>query len=126
MDFVKVDFFESKNTSRGSSTEMCFSFDMDNTYAILGRDNELVGFLEYVKEEPNTITLELFEILKGYRRKGLGTRVIRELFDKHPEVQVIKGLMSEESTDFYNSLNARIKKSGVFLSFEIVKNSLAA
>jgi len=84
----------------------------DKTYKIIGsiENNELIGIIIYkVKDNKNII--EYFGIEKGYRRKGMGSKLINEII-KNTTVDYIEAETDEDAVEFYRKYGFTITSLG--------------
>lgn len=80
-------------------------FGFNNRCGVIRENETVVGFYNFYIDGPE-LHLQELEILMEYQGNGYGTEFIKLLFEHHPEVSVITGQATEESTGFYITLGA--------------------
>ena len=84
----------------------------EDCYKIINKSNEIIGYIDFVYEEySRCLYICMMEILKDFRRKGYGTKVIESLFNKFPNLLVIEGssLSESDTFNFWKENNAIFK-----------------
>lgn len=65
---------------------------------IVDGENKVVGYI-WFKMNGNEMTIDMIEVIR--KEKGIGTQVIRDLFDHHGVDRIIGETLSEESERAY-------------------------
>ncbi|PFJ24187.1 N-acetyltransferase [Bacillus thuringiensis] len=69
----------------------------EERYTYIDNENEIGKVHLYISEQ--SLFIDLFEVFEPYRRKGLGTKFITELFSYFPQINKIWGTSTEETLD---------------------------
>jgi GNAT superfamily N-acetyltransferase len=66
-------------------------------------NNKLIGYIDYVEYKDDVI-INMIEIHDNYKRKGVGKKLIYRLQDMYPENEIEWGMLTDEGSMLYQSL----------------------
>ncbi len=82
-------------------------------FLVAERNGKVVGFLIAIKPSSNEMRILMLAVDKLYRRKGIGSSLIKELILRHPELRKIYlevKVNNIEAIKFYEKHGFRIKE----------------
>lgn len=88
--------------------QMKYQVTADSVCIYDSENHCVVGYMTYKQTSEETIVLDSIEILKPYRNRGYGKSSIFKLFEKYPDISIIRGITFDEALDFYTALNAEL------------------
>ncbi len=71
---------------------------------------ETIGHIDYT-DFRGEIHIKYIEVLPAYRRQGVGTKLMKELQKGYPNVEINTGMLTEEGSQLYNSLQKQTIKN---------------
>ena len=80
-------------------------------------DNKPVGYIDYSVYDDKPY-IEMIKVLDGEKRKGYGTELIKQLQRQYPDNEIDFGMMTDEGSALYKSLQKNIKTNPEYAKYE--------
>ena len=87
----------------------CYDYHSgENFCRIIAQDNigEVIGIINYSIFD-DEIDIKMIEVVEGYRRQGVGTRMIEYLKNENLDMKINTGLSTKMGTPFVQSLEEK-------------------
>lgn len=77
----------------------------NSDYVIIARDEmRMVGFINAVTDKTFSAYIPLLEVIQEYRRKGIGTELVKRMLDQLKDYYMIDLCCDEQLEGFYKKL----------------------